>query len=226
MKILQEQGRRTAALLFIATLFLSTGLAGCARVLNVLPGVGGDSRRLSDEALSQRAQQIPYASIDLHVNGTGGLMVLTERAGRLTYWQTGQKQTLVFRNGRLDQTTGLPTDLVFSRDSADWAAADAPVASARETNYEVTRIWQTDTGADQALAGRATLDCDERSSPKELPLVTLPLQRCSEVVQWRDGAQTASLYWRDMNTGRIWAAESVPWPGGPKIDWQVVRPWW
>lgn len=226
MKILRKQGRHKTALFFIAVLFVSFGLSGCAQVLDVLPGVSRNSGELSDEALAKRAQQIPYASIDLHVNGTGGLLLLTEQAGRLTYWQSGQKQTLMFSNGRLRQTTGLPANLVFSRASLDWADADSPAPTARNPEYEVTRIWQTETGMNRALAGSATLDCAQRSSPVELPLVTLPLQRCREVVQWRDGSQTASLYWRDMDNGRIWAAESVPWPGGPKIDWQVARPWW
>ena len=183
--------------------------------------------------MAEQAASTRYASIDLQVNGTGGLLVLAEQAPGMTYWVTGQKQVVVFKSGYLASTSGLKRDLINSEYDPPLDEFGASAASNQATRlqagnhaHQLVRTWQTDNGGRKSARGRATISCDSDTHRVTLPLATLPLEKCRESVQWRTGERTASVYWRDPKTHRIWAAEVVAWPDGPKVAWDVARPWW
>jgi len=183
--------------------------------------------------VAEQAENIRYASIDLKVNGTGGLLVLSEQAPGITYWLTGQKQVVVFKSGYLASTSGLKKDLITSEYDPPLAEFAAPAADnqavmreASNRAHQLVRTWQTNNGGRRSSSGRATIKCESDTHLVALPLATLPLEKCRESVQWRTGERTTSVYWRDPKTHRIWAAEVVAWPGGPTVAWDVARPWW
>lgn len=196
-------------------------LSGCGGVTRTLTEIFVPGGRSDTDAGAESAESIPYASIDIRVGGTGGLLLLTEDAGETTFWRSGQNQVVVFNNGDLVQTTGLPRDLrTRSRTTALRSAARADAAYSVKVSYEL------ESGLPRSLAGQATLDCSERLAERSLPLATLPLRECRERVQWSNGKRTMSTYWLRPDTGRIWEAHVVPWPGAPVVDWKVARPWW
>lgn len=224
-----KEGRLRAAFFWFIACVLPLALSGCnvnpsaplATVLGLLPGA-------SD--VSQRAAELPYASIDFHIAGRGGLLVLAEYAGDVAYFQSASRETVVLENGYLDHTAGLATDLLMTRfrrtdgvlSSAPWQAAEA----GQPFTYVVQRQWQRAGSMPYTDAAQATLVCEEHTTPVELPLTTLSLQRCRETLVWSGGAETWSTLWRSPENHRLWAMTTVPWPGAPEIEWQVARPWW
>ncbi|MES1926927.1 hypothetical protein T31B1_16450 [Salinisphaera sp. T31B1] len=181
----------------------------------------------SDEDVSAQAADIPYASIDLTIAGSGGLLALSEQSGGLTFWQTSGNQAFVFRNGYLDATRGLPIDLESTEVAMQGADGVAPwQADQNEIHYRVVRTWSDEDGELHSGRADATLVCRNDSERVELPLATLGLQRCDETLRWADGPTTHSTLWRDPGDRRLWAVDTVAWPGGDRIVWRVARPWW
>lgn len=220
-----EEGRLCTAFFSCAALLILLALGGC--------GVGTDTLRALtpwQQDVSQRAAALPYASIDLAINGRGGLLVLAEISDGHTYFQTATYSAIVLENGYLDQTAGLPANLLMTRIyRADNSLEQPPwrLASAGEPfEYLVQRQWRDAEGDLHADQAHATLLCKPELTKRELPLVTLALQRCRETLVWSNGATTVSILWRDPDNHRLWAVHTVPWPGAPVFEWQVARRWW
>ena len=227
------KGRLRAAFLCLLLLFVSAGTIGCADArrnspfvstfATFLPGGGGD--------VGKQAAAIPYASVDLSIGRAGGLLILAELTDDLTFWQSSTRETIVFRKGYLESTSGLYADLLYSRigDSSDeslvpWETAPADGVSALD--YRVERGWRDAKGVTHAAAGQASFACAEQPESRDLPLTTIELTRCVETVDWVSGGQTRSVVWRDPATHRIWAGDVAAWPGGLRVTWNVARPWW
>lgn len=227
------EGRLRAAFLCVAVVLVCLSVAGCAEgrrsspfvstFATFLPGGGGD--------VGKQAAAIPYASVNLSIGRAGGLLILAEKTDDLTFWQSSTRETIVFRDGYLESTQGLNTDLLYSRmgdgqsgPMALWREASA--GSGQALHYAVQRGWRDAKGNTHAAAGQASFECEAEPEPRELPLTTLDLIRCVESVAWADGAKTRSVVWREPATGRIWAGDVAAWPGGLRVTWDVARPWW
>ena len=221
----KSKGRLRAAFLCGWFFWVGMALSACAggnggpfssTVATFIPGEGDYSRQ---------AESIPYASIALSVAGHGGLLVLAEKSDRVTFWQTSTGETVVLANEYLEATRGLSRDLLSARvvgeSSPPWHGAVGDPVS-----YKVERSWRDSEGREKAGQGNATLTCGPEREKLDLPLAAIRLERCREVVSWSNGKQTASVIWRSPGDRHIWAAEVVPWPGGPVIAWRVARPWW
>ena len=197
-------------------------LSGCGSVTRALTGIFVPNARPDVSEDSADAADIPYASIDIRVAGTGGLLLLTESSGAASYWRSGQGQVVVMINGDLAQTVGLSPDLLsrVSERPQGVVSLDAAV------HYPIHVSYESRSGEPRALAGTATLDCSAAAAERELPLATLALRECRETVIWGSGAQTVSTYWLRPETGRIWKARVVAWPSAPVVEWEVARPWW
>lgn len=204
-------------------------LAGCGSGTSALRGTLQTLVPLPQD-VSQRAAELPYASIDLAINGHGGLLVLAELSDGNAYFQSASREVIVIQNGYLDQTAGLPANLLMTRVyRAEGSLAMPPWRAARPGvpfKYLVQRLWRSADGTLHADQAQATLVCETRLTSVELPLATLALQRCLEILVWSSGARTQSTLWRHPESHRLWAARTVPWPGGPVFEWQVARPWW
>lgn len=224
-----EGRHRAAFFVSVAIFFALFFLAGC----------GGHARALRatmqglvpwHQNVSQRAAELPYASIDLLVNGHGGLLVLAELSQGNAYFQSANRNTIVMHNGYLDQATGAKTELLMTRlhrangrlDRPPWRSAEGGVPF----EYLVQRLWRTFDGTLHAGQAQATLVCETVATERKLPLASLSLQRCRESLLWSNGATTQSTLWRDPVDQRLWAVQTVPWPDAPEFQWQVARPWW
>jgi len=229
--------RRTfpsAVLPFIALPLL---LAGCASggtsplgdaMLRALPG--GDTN-------AERAEAIPYASLALDAGDRSGLVVMGAQAGDTTLWPTGNRGLIALYREGLQATAGLPRDLLESHyRPAEHAATDealeqdseasyVPWRSAEPAAFHLSRSWQEADGSVARLSARGQLDCHAPEF-SDLPIASLPLQRCEQRLAWDDGSVTTGTLWRDPESYRLWAVEETPWPGGPVIEWEVARPWW
>lgn len=216
---------------FLCALCVFSSLAGgCAGVANT-PIVSTFAAFFpSDEDVSDQAAEVSFASIDLAIEGSGGLLVLSEQSGALTFWQTSGSQALVFRNGYLDSTRGLPSDLEMTEVSVDGATDDRHVApwveASSDASYRIVRSWSTRDGQMRSGRADARLRCASETERVDLPLATLSLQRCDETMRWAGGGVTKSTIWRDPDDHRIWAVDTVPWPGADRVTWRVARPWW
>ncbi len=212
-------------------------LAGCASggvsplgdaLLAVLPGGEPDT---------ERAEGIPYASLALDAGDRSGLVVMGARAGDTTLWPTGNRGLITLYRDGLQATAGLPQDLLETRyrPAAGAAMAEAPGRDAEAdyvpwqgaapADFSLSRSWQEADGGVTRLSARGRLDC-HAPVPRDLPLASLPLQRCEQRLAWEDGSVTTGTLWRDPESYRLWAVKETPWPGGPVIDWEVARPWW
>lgn len=182
-----------------------------------VPGHHGD--------VSGQAKKIPYATIDLSLGRRGGLLVLAEKKDHLTFWQTRRDEVVVFRQGFLESTSGLTPRLEMSR--ATDAQGD-PVSMASlgtSEHFVVERSWVGKKGQRRAGRAQASWSCDPDTRSIELPLTTRDLHKCVETLDWANGSQTQSVYWRD-DGGHVWKADVAAWPGAPGISWRVARPWW
>lgn len=225
-----EKNRLRAVFLCLVGLSISL-IAGCGGVANT-PVVSTFAAFFpGDEDVSKQAAEISYASIKLRVAGSGGLLVLSEKSGGVTFWQSSGSQTIVLKNGYLDATRGLPSDLEMTRVSAQSSPATRSASpwmanTKIPLTYTVTRSWSTSDGRTRSDRATARLECRDQPERVELPLVTLPLQRCEETLRWDGGGSTVSTIWRNPDDNRIWAVDTVPWPGAQEIAWSVARPWW
>lgn len=224
-----DKGRLRAAFVCVCAVVGAMFVAGCASdrsnpwVSTFTSFVPGTS-----EKVGKQAAAIPYASVKLSVGRAGGLLILAEQTEQLTFWQSSKRETIVFRNGYLNATRGLASNLLSSRMvSADgapispWNNVDnAPV------HYRVERSWEDADGKRHAVRARASFVCADKKESVKLPLTTLDLTRCVESLDWDGGKQTRSVVWQDLETHRIWAADAVAWPGGLRVTWKVARPWW
>lgn len=228
-----QEGRRTAAFFsYGAAFFMVLLVAGCGTGSNVVRTTFGDLFSDIGSDVSEYAGSIPYASLDVSVNGRGGLIVLAEVSGSQTYFQSAAHEAVVLRHGYLVQTAGLDANLQMTRLRSDAARVDKQVipwqqAQAGEPiTYIVQREWRDAEGVPHAGVATATLKCRRQAVPVELPLATLPLQRCDETLVWASGEKTRSVLWRDPEERMLWQVHTVPWPGGPEVAWRVARPWW
>lgn len=204
-------------------------LTGCSREGGSLFGATLASFLPGHADVSGRAAEIEYASLDLSVGRQGGLVVLAEIAGNDTYWQSGGDETIVLHEGYLSSTSGLGQDLHLSQvldmdgDEPPWRTVGAGEGT---RHYRVERSWDNKQGQRVTDEAAARFECRARTERRKLPLTTLDLQRCTETLRWDGGRTTRSVLWRAPDTGRVWAARVVAWPGAPMIAWQVARPWW
>lgn len=227
---LNRKGRRRAVFLCVGVCFLIFGLAGCSNLDGhpLLSTLGALVPGKTD--VSKAAANVSYASINFSLGRRNGLLILSEQKPGLTFWQSSQSETVVLRHGYLQSTSGLKPELAMTRITglANDAAGQIPWSKALVSpiEYRVLRAWKsTDDRLDSETA-QARLTCPEGLEKVKLPLATLSLRRCREVLDWDSGQTTRSTYWIDPKDGRIWAADTVPWPGAEAFDWQVARPWW
>ncbi|MCL7939473.1 YjbF family lipoprotein [Halomonas sp. ATCH28] len=183
----------------------------------------------SDSSVAERAASLEYASLSLDTGDRKGLVALGAVAGPATYWPTGNNGMLVLYHDGLQATAGLQQDLLETRyrslDGAAGGASDfVPWQQDTPGNFRMERHWQGSDGLPNRLAARGSLTCGE-SQPRQLPLGERQLQRCDMQLVWEDGQRTRSTLWRDAETLRLWAADTTPWPGGPRIRWEVARGW-
>ncbi|MGJ7457504.1 hypothetical protein [Halomonas sp. RA08-2] len=185
------------------------------------------------ETDGERAESLPYASLSLDAGDRRGLVVLGAVAGPATYWPTGNQGMLVLYQDGLQATAGLPSNLLESHylpltipGEAEPAPPDyVPWQSLRPGPFRLERRWEDADGLPRQLAARGELRCESPES-RELPMGPRTVQHCIQLLEWEDGSRTRDILWRDAETLRLWAVETRPWPGGPRISWQVARAWW
>ncbi|MDR9439319.1 MAG: YjbF family lipoprotein [Halomonas sp.] len=225
----------------IAPLRLGMLAAGTALLLSGCAGGGvsplGDSLRaampgLSGEApAAQRAASLPYASLVLSTEDRSGLVVLGAEAGGTTLWPTGNDGSLALYQEGLAATAGLGQDLLSLRyqpleaEPGSDSASLVPWRQATPLRYRVESHWQLPGGDMVTARGRAELTCGS-ATQRLLPMGERALEACREVVQWGNGTQSVSHYYRSPDDRRLWAAKVMPWPSGPALEWEVARAWW
>lgn len=225
-----EKGRLRAVFLCLGLGFLVLALGGCAHSGKhpLLATVGAFLPGQTD--VSDVAADVSYASINFSLGRRNGLLVLSEQKSGLTFWQSSQSATIVLQHGYLQSTAGLQSNLAMTRLSGfgEDESADIPWKKAlvSPVHYKVLRTWETADGRLKSGSAQADTSCASGVEKVELPLAKLPLKQCHEVLTWASGQTTRSTYWIDPKDGRIWAADTVPWPGADAFDWQVARPWW
>ncbi|UYG01896.1 YjbF family lipoprotein [Halomonas sp. LR3S48] len=212
------QGRRKAVLLRLLLGGLITGLTACTQGGQLTPMgatlMGGGH----GENLSAQADALPYATLVVHTQGNKALLVMAHRAGeygRDTYWQAGDRATLHLRDGVPTSTAGFE-ELLLGR----WHSAEA------SAGYRVHAHWRDASGQEWQDVATASLAC-ESAQPVDLPLTRLPLERCTERLDWKSSnTHSRGVYWREPGSLRIWGGDMELWPDGPRLRWQVARPWW
>lgn len=225
-----EKGRRRAVFLCVGICFLALGLGGCSNLEKhpLLATLGAFVPGKTD--VSKVAANVSYASINFSLGRRNGLLILSEQEPGLTFWQSSQSETVVLQHGYLQSTAGLASNLAMTRITglADDASAGIPWRKAfvSPIEYKVLRAWSPVDGRLKSETAQARLTCSAGVEKVRLPLATLPLRRCREQLSWASGKTTRSTYWVDPKDDRVWAADTVPWPGAQAFDWQVARPWW
>lgn len=217
----------------LVALLAPLALAGCASG-GATPM--GDTLRDAwggGDDLAGRAAEITFASLALEADDRRGLVVLGALAKPESYWPTGNRGLVTLRHEGLHATAGLAADLLDTRYSLDQGEAEseaereaeAPWQLATPARFSVTRTWQHANGLTEQMSAEGTLECVE-PEPYDLPLATLALEPCHMALRWESGQTTQGRVWRDPHTRRVWAAEEQAWPDGPKLSWEVARPWW
>lgn len=210
--------------------FFALGLSGCSNLDKhpLLATLGALVPGKTD--VSKAAGDVSYASINFSLGRRNGLLILSEQKSGLTFWRSSQSETVVLRRGYLQSTSGLNPELAMTRitDLANDASGGIPWGKALVSpiEYKVLRAWAAEDGRLTSGTAQARLTCSTGVEQVKLPLATLPLRRCREQLNWASGETTRSTYWVDPKDDRIWAADTVPWPGAKSFDWQVARPWW
>ncbi|MWJ28481.1 YjbF family lipoprotein [Halomonas sp. ZH2S] len=238
-KLQSDKGRPKAAFsralkvsgLLVAALILNGCASGGATPLedavkSLLPGDAGHV---------QQASEIAFASLVVDTGDRSGVLVLGALGGSTTFWPTGNNGMLSLYHEGLQATAGLPEDLLTTRympfqaskmpQANKAATAYVPWQQATPLEYRLERLWEDSDGLTRALGADARLSC---ATPK---VVTLPLgeQRvevCTAQRHWDDGSRSRATLWRDSQSRRLWAVDEVAWPDGPRIQWEVARPWW
>ncbi|MGR2736906.1 YjbF family lipoprotein [Billgrantia sp. Q4P2] len=214
------QGRRKAVL-FRLMLWggLVTSLTACAQGGQLTPmgaTLLGDRHRVD---LAEQAEALPYASLVAQNQGNRALLIMAHRTGengRDTYWQAGDRATLHLRNGVPTSTAGFE-EILLGR----WLSADS-----NSERYRVHVHWRDASGQEWQDVATARLSC-ESARPVELPLTRLALERCTERLDWESSnTHSRGVYWREPGSLRIWGGDMALWPDGPRLRWQVARPWW
>lgn len=231
-----KKGRRKAAFLCVGALSLVAALSGCAHFdandHPLLSTVAAFSPFGGGADVSAQAKKIEFATIDVSLDGRGGLLVLARQQPGVTYFQSSQAEIVVLSRGYLSSTAGLQNNLEMTRlDGLDSAAGSTATPFAGDLStvrrYTVTRRWTaSDDKRSTTRTADAVLRCDTDTQSIKLPLATLPLVACKETLDWAGGGQTHSTYWIDPHDNRIWKARTEPWPGAPTFAWEVARPWW
>ncbi|WP_162622995.1 YjbF family lipoprotein [Billgrantia lactosivorans] len=198
---------------------LVAGLTACAQGGQLTPLgatlMGGGS----GEDLPAQAETLPYATLVAETQGNQALLVMAHRTGeqgRDTYWQAGDRATLHLRDGVPASTAGFEA-LLLGR----WHSAEA-----RPGHYRVHAQWRDADGTVWQDEAEASLRC-EAAEPVALPLTRLALERCTERLDWKSrSTHSQGVYWREPGSLRIWGGDMALWPDGPRLRWQVARPWW
>lgn len=183
------------------------------------------------DSYTERAAAIPFASLMVKLQDRSGLVVLGGVSGSDTFWPTGNQGLISLRHDGLQATAGLREDLLDTRyrllgsqdDSSP--SALAPWRHASPPAFEIIRTWQDAEGLMHSLSANGELRC-AATQEYSLPLAELMLEPCTMTLDWHDGSTTHATLWREPESYRLWAAEERPWPGGPKIRWEVARQWW
>jgi len=179
----------------------------------------------SDSDLSARAAEIPFASLVLEADDRRGLVVLGALAEPESYWPTGNRGLVTLRHEGLHATAGLGADLLDTRFTLPEGGTEAPWRLQAPVAFGLTRNWQREDGLTEQMSAEGTLACSA-PAPRALPLATLTLEACKMTLRWENGRTTRGELWRDPQTRRVWAANEQAWPGGPRLQWEVARPWW
>ncbi|WP_404297282.1 hypothetical protein [Halomonas sp.] len=184
---------------------------------------------MSSDAIAARAESISFASLQLDAGDRRGLVVMGAQAGDTTLWPTGNQGLVALYRDGLQATAGLAQDLLdtgYHPATGDPAPAGyVPWQEAEPGAFQVSRSWQTPNGGVARQRARGQLSCGVPEL-REMPLTRLALQRCEQQLTWEDGRVTSATLWRDAETLRLWAVAETPWPDGPRIEWEVARPWW
>ncbi|MCE8015048.1 YjbF family lipoprotein [Halomonas sp. MCCC 1A17488] len=214
------QGRRKAVLLrLLLAGGLVAGMTACAQGGRLTPMGATLMGGARGEDPAAQAEALPYATLVARTEGNQALLVMAHRTGhngRDTYWQAGDRATLQLRDGVPASTAGFDA-LLLGR----WLTAEPG-----HGHYRVHVHWRDADGQEWQDMATASLTC-EAAQPVDLPLTRLTLERCTERLDWQ-GSNTHSrgVYWREPGSLRIWGGDMALWPDGPRLRWQVARPWW
>jgi hypothetical protein len=215
------QDRRKAVLLWRWLLLggMIVGLTACAQGGQLTPmGATLFGDRHGEDPAAQ-AEALPYASLVARSQGNQALLIMAHRSGehgRDTYWQAGDRATLHLRDGLPASTAGFEEILLGRQYSGDTGS----------NRYRVHVHWRDASGQEWQDVATAERTC-EPARPVELPLIHLALERCTERLDWASrNTHTRGVYWRDPVSLRIWGGDMALWPDGPRLRWQVARPWW
>ncbi|MCE8025753.1 YjbF family lipoprotein [Billgrantia aerodenitrificans] len=171
--------------------------------------------------LPAQAAEIPYASLSLRMGGMQGLAVMGAQVGGHSYWPLADGMMLALHGGGLYATSGLEQDLMATH----YPDSILPWQLETPARFQLVRHWRNAEGELERGVAQGTLECAE-AEPTRLPLGERLLQRCVQHLQWQHGPSQRSKLWRDPHDFTLWAVDERPWPGAPRIHWQVARHWW
>ncbi|MCE8014823.1 YjbF family lipoprotein [Halomonas sp. MCCC 1A17488] len=197
------------------------GLAGCAS--DGLSPLGASLQTVlpSRGEASDQAAEIPYATLALRMGDLQGLAVMGTRAGDHSYWPLADGVLLALHAGGLYATSGLAQDLLATH----YPETPPPWQLDTPARFVLVRHWQDSEGQLVRGVAQGTLAC-AAAEATELPLGDRPLERCTQQLRWEHGPSQNATLWRDPQERRLWAVDERPWPGAPRIRWQVARHWW
>ncbi|MCE9664982.1 YjbF family lipoprotein [Halomonas sp. M5N1S17] len=212
------QGRLRAVLLLCGAAF---GLTACAS--DGLTPLGASLQTVLPQQgdVAAQAAEVPYASLSLRMGNLQGLAVMGAQANEQSYWPLTDGAMLALHAGGLYATSGLEQDLLATHypESAPPWQLDTPA------RFQLVRHWQNAEGQLVRGVAQGTLECEE-AEMTALPLGERLLQPCQQHLQWEHGPSQRARLWRDPHDRTLWAVDEHPWPGAPRVRWQVARHWW